>query len=424
MSRFLTIVLIGAGVGLNFVGQDALAEDASSTTILPQTTIRFGGPDAVPSQLRNDARKKDTLTGQDVLLSYREWKERFRERTGISYTLDYTTAGLFPSNTISGENSFNSGAVRFYGQWELVGRGSDNTGTFVWKVENRHGYSGPPVSAAAADIGLAGAMLSSLSDAGNRLTNFYWKQNLRGGRLEIIGGMLDVTDWTDVYALASPWTGFFNFAFGTGGAAMALPDDAALGLFVNGMITDNLYFVTGFADANADSTDPMNGFDTIGDGEFFKTLEIGWVTSQDRFYLDNTHLTLWHIDERQAAGVPDGWGVNFSYSRSFDEKWMPFFRAGYAKDGGTILQKSVSAGFAHHFGAGDSLLGFGVNWGQPNETTYGPGLSDQYTVELFTRLQVSENIQITPDVQYIKNPALNPTANHSLVLGLRMRAVF
>ena len=242
--------------------------------------------------------------------------------------------------------------------------------------------------------------------------------------LEIIGGMLDVTDWTDIYALASPWTGFFNFAFGTGGATIALPDDAALGLFVNGMITDNVYFVTGFADANADSTDPLNGFDTFGDGEYFKTLEIGAVTSQDRFYLDNTHVTLWHIDDREAAGLPSGWGANFSFSRSFDERWMPFFRAGYAQDGGTILQKSVSAGIGHHFGAGDSLLGFGVNWGQPNESTYGPGLSDQYTVELFTRLQVSENLQITPDIQYIKNPALNPTENHSVVLGLRMRVVF
>ena len=424
MDNFQKVVVIGAGIGLSFLTQQVSAEDLNSTIIPSETILQFGGPDAVPSQLRNDARQKDSLTGQDVLLSYREWKERFRERTGISYTLDYTTAGLFPSNTISGDDRFTSGAVRFYGQWELVGRGTPNTGTFVWKVENRHGYSDKPVSAAAGDVGLAGAMLSSLSDAGNRLTNFYWKQNLRDGRLEIIGGMLDVTDWTDVYALASPWTGFSNFAFGTGGAAMALPDDAALGVFVNGMITDNLYFVTGFADANADSTDPLEGFDTIGDGEFFKTLEIGWVTSQDRFYLDNTHVTLWHIDEREDAGVPDGWGVNFSYSRSIGEKWMPFFRAGYSQDGGTILQKSVSAGFAHHFGAGDSLLGFGINWGQPNETTYGSGLSDQYTAELFTRLQVTENIQITPGIQYIKNPALNPTEDHSVVLGLRVRFVF
>ncbi len=73
--------------------------------------------------------------------------------------------------------------------------------------------------------------------------------------------MLDSTDWMDIYALASPWTGFFNFAFATGSAAIPLPDDASLGLFVNAMLTDNLYIVTGFVDANADATDPMAGFD-------------------------------------------------------------------------------------------------------------------------------------------------------------------
>ena len=51
-----------------------------------------------------------------------------------------------------------------------------------------------------------------------------------------------------------------------------------------------------------------------------------------------------------------------------------------------------------------ACLGLGFNWGQPNEDTFGPGLDDQYTVELFSRLQVMRNLQITPDIQYIRNP--------------------
>ena len=424
MIRFSATLLASLAFLLNNLVHPVVAQERDPPTIISTPRLSFGGPDAVSGQLSDDAKEKPSLTGQDLLRGYRGRKKRLADDTGLAFTLDYTVGLLVPSNTISGENAFTSGAVRFYGTWELVGRGTDNVGKLVWKIENRHGYSGPPVSAAASDIGFAGAILSPLSDAGTRLTNLYWKQDLRGGRLEIIGGMLDVTDWVDVYALASPWTGFFNFVFATGAATMALPDDASLGLFVNAMITDHWYFVAGFSDANADSTDPLNGFDTFGDHEFFKTLEIGWTTSKDRFFLDNTHVTLWHVDDRVAAGIPDGWGVNFSYSRSFDEKWMPFFRAGYAKDGGTLLQKSVSAGLGYHFEDGASLLGLGFNWGQPNETTLGGSLSDQYTVELFTRMQITENIQITPDIQYIKNPALHPTKDHSLVLGVRMRVVF
>ena len=180
----------------------------------------------------------------------------------------------------------------------------------------------------------------------------------------------------------------------------------------------------GFADGNADSTNPFDGFDTFfNDHEFFKTIELGWVTSRDRFYLDNTHITYWHADERKLAGVESGWGVNFSFEHAFEDKWMPFIRAGYAKDGGTLLQKTFSTGFGYHFSDNISLLGFGFNWGEPNESTFGPGLEDQYAMEVFARLQVMKNLQITPDIQLIINPARNPTVEQSWVFGLRARIV-
>jgi porin len=256
------------------------------------------------------------------------------------------------------------------------------------------------------------------------LTNLYWKQNLNQNRLEIIAGMIDTTDWVDLYALASPWTGFTNFVFATGGASIPVPDDAALGAYINAMLTDNLYIIGGFADSNADSTDPFNGFDTFSDNEFFKTIELGWVTSQDRFYFDNTHITYWQADERVAAGVSKGSGVSFSYEHAIDDKWLPFVRAGYADDGGTLLQKTFSTGFGYHFSDKTSLLGLGFNWGQPNEDTFGPGLDDQYTVELFSRLQVMRNVQITPDLQYIRNPANNPTEDDIWTIGVRARVIF
>ncbi len=72
---------------------------------------------------------------------------------------------------------------------------------------------------------------------------------------------------------------------------------------------------------------------------------------------------------------------------------------------------------------GKNLLGLGLNWGQPNENTWLPGLPDQYTAELFYRWQVSKAIAVTPDLQYIKNPALNAETDSLWVLGLRLRGV-
>jgi len=385
---------------------------------------QFGGPGSVPGQMADDERLKESLTDVSLPQNYTDWKENLRKEYGLSFTLDYTAGFVGATNTMYDEDFFAGGAARFYGSWELVGRESGNTGSFIFKVEHRHKYTDIPPNGTASQIGLAGVTYPTLSDIGGRLTNLYWKQNLNQNRLEIIAGMIDTTDWVDLYALASPWTGFSNFVFATGNASIPVPDDAALGAYVNAMLTDNLYIIGGFADSNADSTDPFEGFDTFGDGEFFKTIELGWVTSPDRFYFDNTHVTYWHADEREVAGVSSGWGVNFSFAHAFNDKWMPFVRAGYADDGGSLLQKTVSAGLGYHWGTNNSLLGLGFNWGQPNEDTFGPDLDDQYTTELFCRLQVMKNLQVTPDIQYIIDPARNPEADHSWVFGLRARLVF
>ena len=415
-------LLLGAFL-LVTAAQPGMAQEVQTAA----DTVRqqFGGPNSVPGQLADDARLEESLTGRTLFGSYFDWKDQLREKSGLDFSLDYTAGITGATNTLGEDDAFAGGAVRFFGRWDLVGRSSGNTGTFVWKLEHRHKYTSIPPSGTAAEIGYVGVILPVLSNIGMRLTNLYWKQNLVHGRLELVAGMLDATDWLDLYALASPWTGFMNFAFATGAASIPIPDDATIGAYVNALLTDNLYIIGGLTDSNANYTDPFNGFDTFFNvNEYFTTIELGWTTASDRFYLDNTHITFWHADERVEAGVLSGWGANFSFAHAFDDKWMPFLRAGYAEDGGSLLQKTVSTGLGYHFGERNSLLGLGFNWGQPNEGTFGSGLDDQFTVELFTRLQVMRNLQVTPDIQYIKNPARNPDANQSWVFGLRARLVF
>jgi porin len=81
--------------------------------------------------------------------------------------------------------------------------------------------------------------------------------------------------------------------------------------------------------------DSVDGF--FNDGEYFKHIEVGWFGSWESRFDDNIHLTYWHADERTEAGVPDGWGVQFSFSRKLGERWLPFLRIGYADGGGPPL---------------------------------------------------------------------------------------
>jgi porin len=187
------------------------------------------------------------------------------------------------------------------------------------------------------------------------------------------------------------------------------------------MATDNIYVVGGLADTNGDPTEPGDWFDTFfNDHEYFYHFEVGWTSSQDRIYLDNIHLTGWYADERKDALVDEGWGLAFSAAWFVQDTWMPFLRAGYSDDGGALLERSVSAGIGYYFKESKDLIGFGLNWGRPPDSE----LDDQYTAELFYRLQLTENIAVTPDVQLIIDPALNPDEDSIWVFGLRARLAF
>ncbi len=48
----------------------------------------------------------------------------------------------------------------------------------------------------------------------------------------------------------------------------------------------------------------------------------------------------------------------------------------------------------------------------------------QWTFEAFNRFQVTENLTITPNIQLVRNPALNTTTDTLWVFGLRTRLTF
>ena len=377
---------------------------------------RWGGPNAVENQLRDDA----AVDRPALFERWFEWKDGLTEKHGFSFSVDYSAAYL-GANESTGEDRAASGMIRFFGAWDLVGRGTKNTGALVWKVEHRHAYTDVAPSGFSFELGNIGLFVPPFSDQGLRLTNLYWRQRFNGGRIALLGGYLDPTDYLDVYALASPWTGFVNFAFSTGTTTLAIPNEG-FGFAAGAMLTDSVFLIGGFGDLNSDQTDPWHTVDSFfTKHEYFKHVEIGWTPSQDRIYLDNVHLTLWHADEREEAAQPSGWGANVSWTKHLAGKWLPFVRAGYAEDGGSLTQRSVSIGFGYQPNPGKNLLGLGLNWGEPNEDTWGLGLRDQYTAELFYRWQISKVVAVTPDVQYIKNPALNPGSDSLWVVGLRFR---
>ena len=266
------------------------------------------------------------------------------------------------------------------------------------------------------------------SDQGWRITHFHWRQIFNDGRGVAYAGILDITNYVDVYPMTSPWIGFSNLAFETGSGTIGVLPDAALGARVGGFISNKVYVTGGIVDANGDATDPGGAIDSLRDDhETFKTVEVGWTSSSpepERYALNNLHVTLWQVDERTETGTPDGWGVAFSATGIIGNDWLPFLRGGWSNDGDSWYEASLSAGFGFQPKDSHDVLGVGLNLSRPNESAYGPNLDDQFTTEVFYALQLSDKFVVIPSIQFLGNPALKPSYDELWLFGLRARLVF
>jgi porin len=390
---------------------------------------QLGGPQSVENELKSDraARELD-LYQLPLLTPYFEWKDRFADDTGFSFGIDYTSLGRVATHHLSGADEYAaSGLMRFFGSWELFGRGTDTAGSLAYRFGHHRKYTDTtPQNLGSESLGYVGLTDTNFDNKGWNLSNLYWRQSWKAGTLQLIGGYHDIADITEVYALADPLKHFQNLSFLAGAGTMSLPGAGSLGLIAAAWLSENVYLQGGVTDARGDGTDPWDGFETFfSDNDYFTHAELGWTTSRDRVYLDNLHLTVWHVDDKGDKATDDGWGATLSFSLYLQERFLPFVKAGYARDGTSLLEKSVSVGIGYQprpvgSDMGD-LLALGVNWGKPNSTVVGHGLDDQYTIEAFYRWQVTRELAITPNVQYLVEPALNRRDDHIWSIGLRGR---
>lgn len=390
----------------------------------------FGGPDSTEKRIESDRVQTETPLDFGFMKPWYAWKDNLQKAHGLALGAEYNAVYLKASDSLPGADDDSGGGIfRFRSAWEAFGRGTGHSGTLMFLVEHTHDFTDTlPSGLAGESLGYAGISNLNYNDDGWRLNTLYWDQKFRNGRYEVFAGFLDVSDYVDVYPLTSPWTDFFNYAFSIGAGALDLPSDGALGVVGGAWLTQSVYAMAGFVDQNADATDPFEGFDTFwNDHEFFKHIEVGWTgASQEAWFLNNVHLTMWHADERDEMGVDDGWGGVLSFTHSIGDEWLVFARAGFSDDGGSLLERSVSIGGGYTPGGlqllgSGSQLGFGANWGRPNEALFGADLDDQYAMEGYFRWKVSDEIAITPSVQLLIDPALNPDENTIWLFGIRAR---
>jgi porin len=401
----------------------ARAQDKSAYDENPE----FGGPSSVGAALKDDNRAP--ATGDFVKDGMPGWfaaKREMMEQNGFAYGLNLAT--LYQgANEALGEDRAWGGIVQIPMSWTVLNRGKKNTGAIIFKAENRSKIS---TELAPQDFGIQGVGAASIvgtqfGDKGWILTNLYWQQTLQEGSMKFVVGQIDNTDFMDTYGLVNPQTAFMNLSFSTN-PTIGIPDQG-FGVGFGSLLGDNFYVAASLMDAAGDPANPGDSVDQFfNEGEYFKHVEFGYTLSADRIYFDNIHAVYWESDEQaKTTGESAGSGWTLSYARFIDDKYMPFLRIGDSDGGGgALLEKMVTAGLGIYNGESGELFGVGLSYGEASEDPvggFGSDLDPQYTAEIFYRFQLSQHLAITPDLQWIKDPVLNPEENSIFIAGVRLR---
>ena len=317
-----------------------------------------------------------------------------------------------PDNTFT--QSFN-----LYGEWELL-HNPGNEGTlylfYLHESESLNTSAGEFANA----VGTTILPNDDVGDAVNALGHFGWTQKFLDGCVEIGVGqlalklMLDQNDyagWDRTSFMAQPLAGnsVRNFPI------------AALGIDTTVHVTDQLQ--VSFLVADADGYPFYPDFKSFGRRFVYVP---GFVFTPDipclgkgRYEVNFSHT---ERTERFGGAGPSSSVWLFSFQQELSSKLATFFRFGTGDGRRTTVQQSLATGivFTEAFGYNNDWLGFGFIWTDPSDGNR----SDDYGMETFWRLQLTENVQFTPDIQVYFDPSRNPNRDVEAAFGLRLGIFF
>ena len=344
---------------------------------------------------------------------WHDWKSNANKAHGVQLSAHYSTLYQGLSDSLTGEDQASAGVLRATLRWKLSGRDEGNEGALNVMVDHRHGFRDVTPADLAAEAGYIGQTGVFHNDIGLALINLNWTQALNDGNAGLVVGRYDPNDYQNVLGMVNPWTLFSNLATNLD-TTVALPD-SSWGIGGGAWLTDNWYMLGGINDANGLGSDKLEFF--AGGAEFYKYFHVGWSPSKGERYFRNVHVLAWHVDDREDAGLESAHGISLAANWTFDDRWMPYARLGYSRGSAPIYNESVTVGLIRKFLYRSDFIGLSVNHGSPPDAS----LRDQTTVEAFWRFQLSQGIAITPSIQLLRDPALNPDQNAVWVWGLRFR---
>ena len=404
-------------------------------------------PDGTPQAVDNNPLNPETVLEEiapqpgalfpvGVPQGWFDLKDNVFDKIGLKFGFSYQLLAQSASDTLP-DSTFDTAVGHWWGfltKWTLVNRGSENEGILVFSMFERGAVGN---NAVPANFGLVdlGSLTTNVEFTTWKfaIENLYWEQNFatEKNKFQFRIGNQVVTTFLNPFRFkdsrvsftTGPWAfhptvPYPTFGFGAG---LKWWPDKQSGFYVVGSLND----------MNGDPN--LQGFDwsTVGRGEFFYGLEVGVNRNRAKADYDHWHILLFYADERSTRS-PDtlpnkaGGGFRLLGEKQWD-RWVGYGSYTYntAQGGGvtgTFSEHTLTAGVAYlnpaniRGEAAISLLHM-----NPIEEIFAEPVRNQYGLETYWRISLTNNIWITPGVHLVFNPSLNPEDDFIAVPHFKFR---
>lgn len=328
-------------------------------------------------------------------------------------------APIWQSGTQAGTSDLFSQSLNIYSEWELL-QCPGNEGTLYLFYLHESDSFGNSAGQFANAIGTTILPNDDVGASTNALAHFAWTQKFFDGMVELSAGQLalkimvdqnDYAGWDRVSFVAGPLSGnqVRNFPI------------AALGLDTTVHMTEDLQVSMTVADADGFPFYP--DFNSFGRRfvylpGFVYTPEICGL-GKGRYEVNFSHI---ERTERFGGAGPSSSVWLVSLQQELSPKLSTFLRFGTGDGRRTAVRQSFATGvvLTQFLGYNNDWLGLGFMWQDPTDLAR----RNDYGMEVFWRLQLTENIHFTPDVQLFFDPSQSPSRDIEAAFGLRIGMSF
>lgn len=342
----------------------------------------------------------------------------FEERTGLRFNFAYTM--LFQQATGGpGDRNGAAGDADFMTAWTLLGRGTENAGTLIFTGEYRFKMGEQTPSQLGGVLGTLTNTTSAFNGRGWVVRDAYWLQRLLDGKLRVLVGRGDISDFIGGMRMQNANNSFFNRAF-SGNAAVAYP--AGHGPLAGLSIVPNDFFYITAGVQNAYSTSTTIGLNTLNEGSFFYGAEVGITPNFEGIGRGRYRVMGWYMDDRSLLNLPSDEGISIMADQDFGDRILAFARYGHSNGDVTNIKNmgQIGVGVRGLLGSPDDFTGLAGSIAEPAAA----GSRNEKVVEIFHRWQLTMRTQFTVGAQLIVDPSNAPNDDTLGVFSARFRFDF